>query len=90
MEDPRVYELLSLMLDEMKESRKEFREGFQSLREEFHDSLAVQSQSLIRVEALLQNQTNLFARHLTTTEAEQSNRISGLERRMEAVERKVA
>lgn len=31
MEDPKVYELLALMLDEMKESRREYREGFSIL-----------------------------------------------------------
>lgn len=90
MEDPKVYELLSLMLDEMKESRKDFREGLQALKDEVHDGFRKQEQILVRHEALLQNQANIFTRHLQTTEADQSTRILSIEKRLENLERKVA
>ena len=72
MEDPKVYELLSLMLDEMKESRKEFRIGIE------------------RLEHGQERQSDLLEHFLRTVAAPQTAKIVELERRLEAVERKVA
>ena len=100
MEDPKVYELIELMLDEMKESRREYREGFSNLGRSMEDLTkrmddAVEEQkktnsTLLRLETLFQNQTKVFTDHLKTIEAPQNTKILELERRLEAVERKVA
>lgn len=72
MQDPKVYELLSLMLDEMKESRREFRTGIE------------------RLEHGQDRQSELLEHFLQTVAAPQAAKIIELERRLEAVERKVA
>lgn len=83
MEDPKVYELLSLLLDESISSRKEFREGFQALRAEFTTGFE-------RLAHAQERQTDLLEHFLNSVAAPQSSKIVELERRLEAVERKVA
>lgn len=72
MEDPKVYELLSLMLDEMKATRQEFRTGLE------------------RLEHRIEKQTDVLEHFFHAVAAPQSAKIIELERRLEAVERKVA
>lgn len=72
MDDPKVYELLSLMLDEMKETRKEFRN------------------SMERLEIKVERQTEVLEHFFHTVAAPQAAKIIEIERRLEAVERKVA
>ncbi len=82
MEEPKVYELLSLMLDESIASRKEFRDGFQALREEF-------TAGFERLAHTQEHQSELLEHFLHTVAAPQSVKLLELERRLEAVERKI-
>jgi len=82
MEDPKVYEVLSLLLEESIASRKEFRDGFQALREDF-------TVVLERLENAVERQNGIMYHYLQSQAALQNEKIEELERRLEAVERKV-
>jgi hypothetical protein len=79
MEDPKVFELLSLLLDETIANRKDFREGFERL-----------AQGQERHDVLLERQSEMLEQFLRTVAAPQNAKIIELERRLEVLERKVA
>lgn len=82
MEDPKVYELLSLLVDEMRENRKEMRENLKDVRESIARLERGQektTQAVVSLTSLLQKAVIAPTTHLAEEVAELKRRVEALE-----------
>jgi hypothetical protein len=96
MDDPRVYDILSLMLDELRENRKSI-DRLEGTQQRHQTLLQLQTDVLERLELrqqrqemLLQRQTDMLEQYFTTVASPQAQQLAKFEQRQDEMEHLLA